>query len=101
MIDEYMISSYYDSGDGRLLWDNHQYDGRGYGFPRSDRGNRTSLHDEDWAGRAEVDPKTFARALLGFVVALILYFCALCYFCDQRRDSTKKEVDRSIVTKAS
>ena len=52
---------------------------------------RSSAHGPDTAA--------FARALVGFVVSLLIYFCFLHCLCDGYGEATKKEVDKNIVKK--
>lgn len=51
-----------------------------------------------WTDRSP-DAVSYVRALFGFTLSLIIYFCILFYLCDNYGDASKKDVDRSIVKK--
>jgi len=49
--------------------------------------------------RSRPESADYVRALIGFAICLILYFCFLCFLCDNEADASKKAVDKSIVKK--
>ncbi|KAL9190939.1 hypothetical protein ACHAXT_000645 [Thalassiosira profunda] len=74
--------------DDRALWQ-YNYNHRSYT-------NSSRWGTSDWDKQ---DPVAYARALSGFVFALMIYFCVLFYLCDKYGDASKKTVDKSIVKK--
>ena len=75
--------------DDRALWHNY-YEGSHRSYTNSSR------FGGEWDKQ---DPAAYARALCGFVFALIIYFCVLFYLCDKYGDASKTKVDKSIVRK--
>eukprot|EP01083_Nonionella_stella_P280148 952908_1 len=57
--------------------------------------NSTNANDGD----DKPDAAVYVRAVLGFMIALLIYFAALVYDCEKDRAVSKRDIDRSIITK--